>query len=431
MRKVIAWVGLAFAAVTIAAWSAPDTVDARVTRHTARSGHHRTHHHRRHRHHRRHLLAVSANAPTAEIVFDADSGRVMAIANADQRVYPASLTKMMTLYLTFRALQEGWLHLNDTMEVSAYAAAASPTKLGLYPGQLVTVDDLIRGSVTESANDAARTLAENLDARYGRNLQQLLRNDIAAAQVEDEADAVADPPTVEEASDRAGEINEMHALAASVTADGSEADFARLMTLQARLLGMADTVYRNASGLPDMEQVTTAPDYAMLAYALVHMPVEYYSYFSVQHFDFNGADHRNHNLRFLTGYDGADGIKTGYTQSGGFNVVDSAHRGDRRLIAIVMGRRSVATREADVRDLLDSAFAQTGTVVAVSSNLNNNDNNDDVLAVGDTLEFPTLRTTGRILPQLPDLVRPEVTVTPAAAHPPATARPAPAPSALR
>ena len=427
MRRVIAWVGLAFAAVTIAVWSAPETVDARTSRHTARSGHHRVHH-RRHRHHRRYLLPVSANAPTAEIVFDADSGRVMAIANADQRVYPASLTKMMTLYLTFRALQEGWLHLNDAMPVSAYAASASPTKLGLYPGQLVTVDDLIRGCVTESANDAARTLAENLDARFGRNLQQLLRNDIAAAQADDAADAASDPPSAEDAAERAGEINEMRALASGVMADGSEYDFARLMTLQARLLGMQDTVYRNASGLPDMEQVTTAPDMAMLAYALVHMPVQYYSYFSIQHFDFNGADHRNHNLRFLTSYDGADGIKTGYTQSGGFNVVDTARRGNRRLIAIVMGRQSLATREEDVRTLLDYGFAQTGTVTAVSSTLN-----EDVLTVGSMLDFPTLQTSGarRIAPQLPDLVRPEPATTAVSGRRPSPNRPAPISSAMR
>lgn len=404
MRRVIAWVGLAFAAVTIATWSIPETVDARVTRHTARSAHHRVHH-RRHRHHRRHLLAVSANAPTAEIVFDAESGRVMAIANADQRVYPASLTKMMTLYLTFRALQEGWLHLNDTMSVSAYASSASPTKLGLYPGQLVTVDDLIRGCVTESANDAARVLAENLDARFGRNLQQLLRADIAAQQADDAADAVSDPPSAQEAAERASELNDMHAIASNVMADGSEYDFARLMTLQARVLGMQDTVYRNASGLPDMEQVSTAPDYAMLAYALIHMPIQYYSYFSVQHFDFNGTDHRNHNLNFLTNYEGADGIKTGYTQSGGFNVVDTARRGNRRLVAIVMGRQSRATREEDVRILLDYGFAQTGTVTAVSSVLVE----DDTVRVGSTLDFPALRTTGarRIAPQLPDMVRPE------------------------
>jgi D-alanyl-D-alanine carboxypeptidase len=399
-------------------------VDARVTRHTARSAHHRVHH-RRHRHHRRHLLPVSANAPTAEIVFDADNGRVFAIANADQRVYPASLTKMMTLYLTFRALQQGWLHLNDTMSVSAYASSASPTKLGLSPGQLVTVDDLIRGCVTESANDAARVLAENLDARFGRNLQQLLRADIAAQQAEDAADAASDPPSAPDAADRAGEINEMHAIASSVMADGSEYDFARLMTLQARVLGMQDTVYRNASGLPDMEQVTTAPDYAMLAYALIHMPIQYYSYFSVQHFDFNGRDHRNHNLSFLTGYEGADGIKTGYTQSGGFNVVDTARRGNRRLVAVVMGRQSRVGRDEDVRVLLDYAFNQTGMVTAVSSVLVD----DDSIRIGGTLDFPTLQTTGarRVAPQLPDLVRPEPpAVTPASTQRPTQRRTAPA-----
>src|SRR5262249_53464522 len=169
---------------------------------------------------------------------------------------------------------------------SAYAASASPTKLGLSAGQSITVDDLIRGCVTESANDAARVLAENLDARFGHQLQQLLRADIAAQQADDAADAATDPPTATEAAERAGDINEMHAIAASIMSDGSEYDFARLMTLQARLLGMQDTVYRNASGLPDMEQVTTAPDYAMLAYALVQMPPQYYQYFSIQHFDY-------------------------------------------------------------------------------------------------------------------------------------------------
>jgi D-alanyl-D-alanine carboxypeptidase len=399
MRKFLAWAALAFAAVTIAVWSAPQTVDARVSHHTARSAHHGRHHRRHHR--RSHLLPVSANAPTSEIVFDADSGRVLAIANADQRVYPASLTKMMTLYLTFRALQEGWLHLDDTMQVSAYAASASPTRLGLYAGQSVSVDDLIRGCVTESANDAARVLAENIDARFGRNLQQLLRADLAQAQAEDAGDAASDPPSAEDAADRAGEIADMQALAASVTGDGGEYDFARLMTLQARLLGMQDTVYRNASGLPDMEQVTTAPDMAMLAYAIVNLPARYYSYFSIQYFNYAGRDRRNHNLNFLTSYEGADGIKTGYTQSGGFNVVDSARHGDRRLIAIVMGRQSLATREADVRQLLNSGFAQTGFVTPVSSV------SEDVLSVGDTLDFPTLPAHGHIAPEQPELIRPE------------------------
>ena len=420
MRKVFAWVGVAFAAVTIAAWSAPETVDARTSGHTARSGHHRvTHHRRRHRH--RHVpLPVSDNAPTAEIVFDAGNGRVLAIANADQRVYPASLTKMMTLYLTFRALQEGWLHLNDTMQVSSYAAAASPTRLGLAAGQSVSVDDLIRGAVTESANDAARVLAENLDSRFGRNFQQLLRADFAASQAEDAADAASDPLTAQELADRASDDLQLQGMVNSISADGSEYDFARIMTAQARLLGMDDTTYRNASGLPDMEQVTTAPDMANLAYAIVNLPPQYYSYFSVEHFDYGGRDHRNHNLNFLTNYDGADGIKTGYTQSGGFNVVDSARRGDRRLIAIVMGRQSLVTREADVRALLDAGFSQTGVVTAVSSG------NPDFLTVGSTLEFPTLPgETRRVTPLQPEAITPAAP-TPTAAAAPAPRTPAPA-----
>jgi D-alanyl-D-alanine carboxypeptidase len=186
------------------------------------------------------------------------------------------------------------------------------------------------------------------------------------------------------------------------------------MTLQARLLGMDDTLYRNASGLPDMEQVTTAPDMAMLAYAIVNLPPQYYGYFSIQYFDYAGAPHRNHNLNFLTHYDGADGIKTGYTQSGGFNVVDSAHRGDRRLIAIVMGRQSLATREADVRALLDAGFSQTGIVTTVSAG------NADFLAVGSTLEFPTLPGQVRHVAPLP----PEA-ITPVAPTPTANVEPEP------
>ena len=398
MRKLLAWAGLAFAAVTIAVWSVPETVDARVTRHTARSAHHHAHHRHRRHHRRSHLMPVSANAPTAELVFDASSGRVLAVANPDQRVYPASLTKMMTLYLTFRALQEGWLRLDDSVQVSDYAASAPPTKLGLLPAQYVTIDTLIRACVTESANDAARVLAENLDARLGRNLAQLLRADLAAAQASDASDAVSDPPSAEEAADRAGEIDEMRAIADNVTADGSEYDFGRLMTLQARLLGMQDTLFRNASGLPDPEQVTTAPDMAMLAYAIVRMPPQYYSYFSIQYFNYDGRDHRNHNLRFLTSYEGADGIKTGYTQGGGFNVVDTARHGDRRLIAIVMGRQSLATREEDVRTLLDYGFAQTGYVTAASSVTVD----DDVLSIGDTLDLPNPRGPTRVTPLAPD-----------------------------
>ncbi|HVV34639.1 MAG TPA: D-alanyl-D-alanine carboxypeptidase family protein [Vitreimonas sp.] len=370
-----------FAAAMMVALPAAPT-EARVTRHHA-VRHHAVHH----RHHRRrpHLLPVSANAPNAELVFDASTGRVLAVENPDQQVYPASLTKMMTLYLAFRAIEAGRLRLDDMVEVSSHAAAAPPTKLGLREGQTVLVDELIRGAVTESANDAARVLAERLDGSLGHDLLQMLRADLAQQEADDAADAQDNPQSPQDAADRAQEVAYMHTLANTIVADGSEEDFARIMTLQARLLGMDDTTYRNASGLPDMEQVTTAPDYAMLAYAIVNLPARYYSYFSVQHFQFGGADHHNHNLNFLTHYDGADGIKTGYTQSGGFNVVDSARRGGTRLVAIVMGRHSLAAREAEVNTLLDAGFAAThgATVVSVASA-------PDVLSVGQTLDFPTL-----------------------------------------
>jgi D-alanyl-D-alanine carboxypeptidase len=367
------------AAMMVALAAAPS--EARVVRHHA-GRHHISH---RHHHRRPHLLPVSASAPNAELVFDAESGRVLAVENPDQQVYPASLTKMMTLYLAFRAIEAGRLHLDDAVGVSYYAASAPPTKLGLREGQTVLVDDLIRGAVTESANDAARALAERLDRDVGGDLLSLLRADLAAQEADDADDARDNPPSPQDAADRAAEVAYMHALANSIVADGSEADFARLMTLQARLLGMDDTTYRNASGLPDPEQVTTAPDMAMLAYAIVNLPARYYSYFSIQHFNFAGADHRNHNLRFLTQYEGADGIKTGYTEGGGFNVVDSARRGDTRLVAIVMGRHSLADREAEVNSLLDEGFNQDhgATVVAVTSA-------PDLLSVGQNLDFPTL-----------------------------------------
>ena len=363
-----------FAAALILAFgpAASEATTRHHHRHAARG------HHRRHHHARAHVLPVSADAPNAELVIDADSGLVLAVANPDQLVHPASLTKMMTLYLAFRALDEGYMHLDDGVLISAYAAAAEPTKLGLRSGQIVRADDLLRGTVTESANDAARALAEKLDGDVGRHLVALLRADLAAANAEDVATDT--PATAQDAADLAAR----NALADSIAADGSEADFARLMTLQARLLEMDDTVFRNASGLPDPDQVTTAPDMARLAYAVVNLPQEDYAYFSLKNFTYAGAEHRNHNLRFLTGYDGADGIKTGYTEHSGFNVVDSARRGDVRLIAIVLGRRSHSDREDQVRQLLDNCFiARAGTLAAATAG--------DAIAVGSTLDLPSLR----------------------------------------
>ena len=224
---------------------------------------------------------------------------------------------------------------------------------------------------------------KTLTETSGAKLAGLLRADLAAAQARDAADAAVNPPAADDAAEREVEINQMNALANSICSDGSEADFARLMTLQARLLGMDDTTFRNATGLPDEGQITTAPDMAMLAYAIVHLKAQYYAYFSLPLFNFAGVLHRNHNLSFLNSYNGADGIKTGYTERGGFNVADSAVRGNQRLIAIVMGRQSHAARDAEVRALLDAGFAQDQTQT-------NATNAGDNLAIGVTLDLPDL-----------------------------------------
>jgi D-alanyl-D-alanine carboxypeptidase len=384
MFKVGVRQAVTFAIVTFL-MASPMLASEASVRGTHASAHHasRLYHHRRRHHHHHHLLPVSADAPTAELVFDAETGRVLSVSHPDQLVYPASLTKMMTLYLTFRAMDQGWVRPDSIMQVSEFAASASPTKLGLHEGQEVRVDDLISGAVTESANDAARTLAENLDRNSGADLARLLRADMAAAQAQDDADAAADPPDANDAADREAERNQMNDLANSIRSDGSEEDFARLMTLQARLLGMDDTTFRNATGLPDENQVTTAPDMALLAYAIVHLKSQYYAYFSLPRFNFAGVEHRNHNLSFLASYDGADGIKTGYTERGGFNVADSALRGNQRLIAIVMGRQSHAARDAEVRALLDAGFAQDQIQTNAPSASSG-------VAVGATLDLPDL-----------------------------------------
>jgi D-alanyl-D-alanine carboxypeptidase len=253
------------------------------------------------------------------ILLDAESGQVLSEQNADVLTYPASLTKMMTLYLVFEALNQGRIRLDQTMYVSPYAAARAPSKLALTPGDSVRVRDLILGVVTRSANDAAAVLAEGLA--------------------------------------------------------GSEGNFARYMTWKARQLGMNHTSFQNASGLPDPQQRTTARDIARLSLALYqHFPREY-RYFAVREFEFRGDTVRSHN-RMMEWYQGADGIKTGFINASGFNLAASAVRDGRRLIAVIMGGRSARGRDAQMGSLLDQGFAvlasgrpispQPATVVAVS-----------------------------------------------------------------
>jgi D-alanyl-D-alanine carboxypeptidase len=242
----------------------------------------------------------AVNGKDAYLILDATSGRELVADRADELRHPASLTKLMTIYLTFSALDSGRLSLGDALPVSINALNAPPTKIGLPPGGTVNVRDATMALVTRSANDAAIVLAEALG--------------------------------------------------------GDEATFAQLMTQKARQLGMTSTVYRNASGLPNREQVTTARDLARLAFALMRDFPHYYAVFSVQSYPYRGRILENHN-RMLLSYEGADGLKTGYTVASGFNLVMSAMRDNRRLIGVVMGGDSAGQRDRMMADLMDYGFA--------------------------------------------------------------------------
>jgi D-alanyl-D-alanine carboxypeptidase len=249
------------------------------------------------------VLSIVGTAPVkanyAALIMDATTGRVLHEANADLTRYPASLTKMMTLYLLFEALENGALRLDDRVPISEHAASRPPTKLGLRPGQSISVEDAILAMITKSANDVAAAVAEHLG--------------------------------------------------------GSESRFAWTMTERAHQLGMSRTNFVNASGLPDPDQVTTARDMAILGLALVHHFPQYYPYFSTDEFYYGGAMHANHN-RLLGSYYGLDGIKTGYTAASGYNLVASAVREGRRLIGVVLGARSLVNRSVIMTGLLDQAF---------------------------------------------------------------------------
>jgi D-alanyl-D-alanine carboxypeptidase len=249
------------------------------------------------------LLNASAAfaAKYAAIVVDARTGEVLHEEDADAITYPASLTKMMTLYMTFEAIDAGRLTLDQALPVSAFAQSMAPTKLGLRVGQTLRVEQAILALVTKSANDAAVVLAEALG--------------------------------------------------------GSEPQFAEIMTRKAREIGMRNTVFKNASGLPNMEQVTTARDFAVLSRVMLSEHSKYYQYFSRRSFVYGGRTLSNHN-RLMSRYEGMDGIKTGYTNASGFNLAASAVRDGRRLVAVVLGGRSALARDNRMAALLDQAFGK-------------------------------------------------------------------------
>jgi D-alanyl-D-alanine carboxypeptidase len=296
--------------ITTAVTFTNDAAQARRSRH-----HHAAHHNRE---------AHESYSPAfSSIIVDGNSGATLAANNPDASRHPASLTKIMTLYVLFERLDAGKMKLDSEMRVSEHASEQAPTKLGLRPGQTIAVEDAIKGLVTRSANDAAVVIAE----------------------------AIA----------------------------GDEDEFAKLMTRKARALGMTRTVYRNASGLPDDEQVTTARDQATLGRAIQDRFPRYYRYFSTISFNYHGHSIRNHN-HLLGEVEGVDGIKTGYTRASGFNLVTSMRRGNRHLVGVVLGGRSSGSRDAAMRNLLaenlDKA-ATKRTVAAITERSNSSNDSID------------------------------------------------------
>jgi D-alanyl-D-alanine carboxypeptidase len=285
-----------------------------------------------------HARVVAYTPPYADVVVDANSGAIMHATNADSLRHPASLTKIMTLYLLFEQLEAGKLRLDSRLEVSEHAAQQAPSKLGLQPGQTIAVEDAIRALVTKSANDVAAVVAEAIG--------------------------------------------------------GDEETFARMMTRKARVLGMSRTVYANASGLPDPDQITTARDQATLGRAIQDRFPREYRYFATPVFVYRGWAMRNHN-KLLGRVQGLDGIKTGYTRNSGFNLVTSGRRGPRHIVAVVLGGTSGAARDARMRVLIEQQIAGGSTQRTVAKIAENT----EVAAVAaqpkPTIQLPSMARLAR------------------------------------
>lgn len=250
---------------------------------------------------------ASAAAKKAAIVVDANTGKVLYGSNADAPRHPASLTKMMTLYMIFEAMAAGKIDRSTPVPISKYAASMAPTKLGAKAGTSITVETAILGLVTKSANDAAAAVGEMLG--------------------------------------------------------GSEPRFAQMMTAKARSIGMRNTRFYNASGLPDPRQITTARDMAVLGIALRADFPQYYKYFSVRSFAYGRTRMNNHN-KLLGRVEGVDGIKTGYTRASGFNLVSSVATGNKRLVAVVLGGQSGKSRDAEMAGLIRKFVPKASTKVS-------------------------------------------------------------------
>ncbi len=293
------------------------------------------------------LISTPAQAAVkrayAGIVVDAKTGKTLYARAADAQRYPASITKVMTLYIIFQELEAGRLKLSTKMRVSKYAANAVPSKLGLKPGSSISVENAIKALITKSANDVARVVAEHIS--------------------------------------------------------GSESKFAQRMTKTARALGMKRTVYRNASGLPDSRQITTVRDQARLGIAIYQHFPQYYKYFQTRIFRYKGRNYGNHNR--LLGKNGIDGIKTGYIRASGFNLLTAARKNNRHIVVVAFGFDSGSKRNATVASLVNKYLpkARRGSYLAQAKIAKPNLNGEIRVAVKPVIPRPRLASRMNNLPQ--------------------------------
>ncbi len=308
LRLVQIAAGACMALSTLAMSAAP--ADARPWRHHHRHVHYVARYHATYAGRRQ---AAPSDPAFAAIVVDANTGRTLYSVNENEQRHPASITKVMTLYLLFEQLDKGALTLQSQIPISEHAAAQEPSKLGLEPGETISVENAIKAIVTRSANDVAVAVAEAIGH--------------------------------------------------------DESTFAEMMTRKAHALGMSRTLYRNASGLPNDEQLTTARDLTILARATEERFPRYFKYYSTHEFEYAGEVIGNHN-HLLGRVDGVDGIKTGYTRASGFNLLTSVHRDGRSLVAVVMGGRTAGARDAVMESLIADHIAEasnkghTATMIA-------------------------------------------------------------------
>ena len=289
------------------------------------------------------LLPLASQADVSTLVADTKSGLILASKNATQPQYPASLTKVMTLYMTFSAIERGILKMEDRLPVSLKASKQPRSKLYVRPGQTISVKDAIMALIIKSANDVAVVLAESLAP--------------------------------------------------------SEEEFARMMTKTARNLGLKSTTFKNASGLHNPDQVTTAQDMAILTMAMIHHFPQYYKLFSKKSFTYNGRVYRSHN-HVQKKYAGAEGLKTGYISAVGYNIISTAKRNDNRLVSVVIGGDTVAQRDRQAIRLLDNGFSKINKHKTKNSS-------DNLLSKKALLKKPDLMPELKIMAKQLDKIMPE------------------------